>query len=191
MPLGDWQREKDLLQAILPIGKKHGIEEIMPISTADICVADWVQMKCKYGCKKYGKSWCCPPETPAPHQARILLQEYQKALLLCGAIKSTQFYRDNHQKRRKQVQVWKGTVALERQLFLAGYYKAFALVAESCALCRECAYPHDCKFPMDRRPSVESFSIDAFQTLKNIGKRFEIAKDINQEHNCYSIVLLE
>jgi len=191
LSLEDFQRERDCVNAILPIGKKHGIDEILPITTKDICVADWVQMKCKYGCKKFGKSWCCPPETPAPEQARVLLQEYKKALLLCGSIKSSQFYRDNHQKRRKQVQVWKGTVALERQLFLVGYYKAFALVAETCALCRECVYPDDCKFPMDRRPSVESFSIDVFQTLKNIGKQFEIAKDINKEHNCYSIILLE
>lgn len=191
LSLGEFQKERECINAVLPLGKKHGINQILPITTEEICVADWVQMKCKYGCKKFGKSWCCPPETPSAEQARALLGEYKRALLLSGSIKSTQFYRDNHQKRRKQVQVWKGTVALERQLFLAGYYKAFALVAETCALCRECAYPHDCKFPMDRRPSVESLSIDVFQTLKNVGKQFDIAKDINKEHNCYSIILLE
>jgi predicted metal-binding protein len=189
--LEEFQRDRDLVHTILPTGKKHGIDEILLISTESICVSDWVQLKCKYGCKKFAKSWCCPPETPSPDKVRALLTEYKKALFLCGSIKSTQFYRDNHQKRRKQVQVWKGTVALERQLFLSGYYKAFALVAENCALCRECAYPHDCKFPMDRRPSVESFSIDVFQTLQNIGKQFEIAKDVMEEHNCYSLILLQ
>jgi hypothetical protein len=44
---------------------------------------------------------------------------------------------------------------------------------------------------MDRRPSVESFSIDVFQTLQNIGKQFEIAKDVMEEHNCYSLILLQ
>jgi len=189
--LEDFQKASDTLKAIRPIGKPHGIDEIILIDTSEICVADWVQLKCKYGCKKYGKSWCCPPETPSSDRVRSLLNEYSKALLLCGNIKSTQFHRDNHQKRRKQVQVWKGTVAMERQLFLNGYYKAFALIAETCALCKECAYPHDCKFPMERRPSVESFSIDVFQTLKNIGKQFEIAKDVMEEHNCYSLILLE
>lgn len=191
LSLEEFQRERECINAILPLAKKHGIDEILPISTREICVADWVQMKCKYGCKMFGKSWCCPPETPTAEQARALLKEYKKALLICGSTRSTQFYRDNHQKRRKQVQIWKGTVALERRLFLVGYYKAFALVAETCALCRECVYPNDCRFPMDRRPSVESFSIDVFQTLKNIGKQFEIAKDVNKEHNCYSIILLE
>ncbi len=189
--LEDCLKEREILSIIRPLGKKHGIDEIFLISITDICVANWVQLKCKYGCNKFGKSWCCPPETPTPDQVRTTLNEYKKALLLCGSIKSTQFYRDNHQKRRKQVQIWKGTVAMERQLFLAGYYKAFALVAESCALCKECTYPLDCKFPMDRRPSVESFSIDVFKTLQNIGKHFEIAKDVMKEHNCYSLILLE
>jgi predicted metal-binding protein len=191
LSLEDCQKEREILWTIQPLGKKHGIDEILPVNVKDICVANWVQMKCKYGCKKFGKSWCCPPETPTPDQVRSLLNEYKKALLLCGRITSSEFHKDNYQKRRKQVQIWKGTVALERQLFLAGYYKAFALVSESCALCRECTYPHDCKFPMDRRPSVESFSIDVFKTLQNIGKQFEIAKDIMKEHNCYSLILLE
>jgi predicted metal-binding protein len=189
--LDDCQKEREILSTIQPVVRKHGIDEILLINIKDICVADWVMLKCKYGCKKFGKSWCCPPETPVPEQVRTILSEYKKALLLCGSIKSTQFYRDNYQKRRKQVQIWKGTVALERRLFLAGYYKAFALVAESCALCRECTYPQECKFPMDRRPSVESFSIDVFRTLENIGKQFEIAKDIMKEHNCYGLILLE
>jgi predicted metal-binding protein len=119
------------------------------------------------------------------------LNEYKKALVLCGNGANTEFYKDNSQKRRKQVLVWKGTVAIERELFLSEYYRAFALVAENCALCKECLYPHDCKFPSDRRPSVESLSIDVFQTLKNVGKKFRLAKNINEKHNYYSIILLE
>jgi hypothetical protein len=44
---------------------------------------------------------------------------------------------------------------------------------------------------MEKRPSVESSAIDIFQTLKNIGQDFKIAKDVNAEYNCYSIILLE
>ena len=184
-------QQPDIILEIYPIGKKHGIEEIILIGTKDIAVAEWVRLKCKYGCKNYGKSWCCPPETPAPEQTKALINEYDKALLLCGSIRNTHFYKDNHQKRRKQVYLWKATVAVERKLFLSGYYKAFAMVSESCALCKECLYPKECKFPTDRRPSIESLSIDVFQTLKNIGKKFKLAGDITDEYNCYSIILLE
>jgi predicted metal-binding protein len=191
LSFSDFLKEKEILREIRQLGRKYNIDEVVPVMTSNICVAEWVRMKCKYGCKKYGKSWCCPPETPTPDQTKALLNEYQKAIMLVGSSKNTDFYRDSHQKRRRQVHIWKGTVAIERQLFLHGYYKAFALVSETCALCKECAYPDDCKFPTDRRPSLESLSIDVFQTLKNVGRTFRIAKSIVEEHNCYSLILLE
>jgi len=185
------RKEKGILEELRKLGKNYNINEIIPLSTCDISVARWVRLKCKYGCKKYGTSWCCPPETPAPAETKALLSEYSKALLLSGTARNSQFYMDNQKKRRVQVNAWKGTVALERRLFLAGYYKAFALVSENCALCKECAYPDACIFPVDRRPSVESCSIDIFQTLKNIGKPVRLAHDVTDEYNCYSLILLE
>jgi predicted metal-binding protein len=185
------QTEQDIINELRELGGRYSIHEIVPLKTSDICVAQWVRLKCKYGCRKYGTNWCCPPETPSPDETKALLSEYKKALLLCGTSRNGQFYMDNQRKRRVQVNAWKGTVALERRLFLEGYYKAFALVSENCALCKKCSYPDACAFPMDRRPSVESCAIDIFQTLRNIGKAFSLAHDVNEEYNCYSIILLE
>jgi predicted metal-binding protein len=187
----DSRKKKEILTELEEIGEKYNINEIIPLKTEDICVAPWVHLKCKFGCSKYGKSWCCPPETPDPEQMRIVLDGYREALLLCGKIKNGDFYKDNQRKRRIQVNTWKGTLALERRLFLAGYYKAFGLVSEKCALCKTCTYPRECKFPGDRRPSVESCSIDIFQTLKNIGIQFQLAQEVSSEYNSYGIILLE
>ena len=183
--------EQDFLTKLRSLGKRYNINQIVPLRTKDICVAHWVRLKCKYGCTKYGTTWCCPPETPTPEKTKVMLSEYSTALMLCAKFGNGHFYKNDNEKRRIQVHTWKGTVALERQLFLWGYYKAFALVAESCALCKECLYPDQCRFPEYRRPSVESCSIDVFQTLKNIGKEFYLAKDVSQEYNHYSIILLE
>ncbi len=186
----DWQ-DQDILAKARNFAKKYNIHTILPLDTKDISVAHWVRLKCKYGCQKYGKSWCCPPETPPPEKTEAMLNEYKKALLLIGRLRNTDFYKNNAKKRKINVNTWKGTVALERFLFLSGYYKAFSLVSECCALCKKCEYPVDCKFPMDRRPSVESCSIDIFQTLRTIGERIQIAQNIQDEYNCYSIILLE
>jgi len=185
------RKEKEIIAQLGKLGKKYNINEIIPLNTSDICVASWVHLKCKYGCDKYGKSWCCPPETKKKKKMQVILKEYRRALLLCGVLRNGDFYKDNQRKRRIQVNTWKGTLALERRLFLAGYYKAFGLVSEYCALCKACTYPQACKFPKDRRPSVESCSIDIFQTLRNINKQFKIAQNVTDEYNCYSIILLE
>jgi predicted metal-binding protein len=189
--IDDSRNKKELISELEKIGRKYNINEIVPIKADAITIAPWVRLKCKYGCSKYGKSWCCPPETPDPEKMQIILEGYREALLLCGTIKNGDFYRENQKKRRIQVNTWKGTLALERRLFLAGYYKAFGLVSENCALCKTCPYPRECKFPRDRRPSVESCSIDIFRTLENIGRQFKIAQDVTAEYNCYSIILLE
>jgi predicted metal-binding protein len=187
----DSRKKKEILSELEEIGEKYNINEIIPLKTEDISVAPWVHLKCKYGCSKYGKSWCCPPETPDPEQMKIVLGGYREALLLCGKIKNGDFYKNNQRKRRIQVNTWKGTLVLERRLFLAGYYKAFGLVSENCALCKTCTYPRECKFPRDRRPSVESCSIDIFQTLKNINIQYRLAQTVASEYNSYSMILLE
>lgn len=185
------KRDTDLILWLLRLARPYDIHDITPISTSDICVADWVRLKCKYGCSRYGTSWCCPPETPEPNEMKAILKGYERALLLSGRVKNGQFYRDNSSKRRIQVRKWKGPVALERHLFLAGYYKAFSLVSETCALCRECAYPEKCTFPTLRRPSVESCSIDILGTLRTVGRDFQIAGNVNEEYASYSLILLE
>jgi predicted metal-binding protein len=72
-----------------------------------------------------------------------------------------------------------------------GYYKAFGLVGECCALCKECTYPGNCRFPQEKRPAVESFSIDVIGTLQLLGKTPQVAENTNDSFNYYSIILLE
>ncbi|MCG2774312.1 MAG: DUF2284 domain-containing protein [Desulfobacterales bacterium] len=179
------------IQRLLKKGKDYGLEAIFPFSTEKIVVAEWVRMKCHYGCSHYDTNWCCPPATPSSDQARVILGEYSLALLLVGNQNCQEFYLNNGRKRAKQVRYWKGTVSLERLLFLEGYYKAFSLVGETCALCKECTYPEACRFPQERRPAVESFSIDVIGTLQNLGKTSRVARHVSESFGYYGIILVE
>jgi predicted metal-binding protein len=180
-----------LIQRLLTKGRSYGLNAVFPFGIDEIVVAEWVHLKCRYGCSRFNTNWCCPPATPDPDRVRAILAEYRWALLLVGSKTCADFYRDNHRKRAMQVRCWKGTVSLERMLFLQGYYKAFSLVGECCALCRECAYPDDCRFPQEKRPSVESFSIDVIGTLKNLGTTSTVASHTAETFNYYGIILLE
>ena len=187
----DWGVPPLLLKDLLKKGKRFNIEEIIPFSPKDINVAQWVSLKCRYGCSRYGTSWCCPPATPGLDKVEHLLSEYSLALLLVGTQRFPEFYKNNHQKRLRQIRSWKGTISLERSLFLDGYYKAFSLVGEACALCKECAYPEDCRFPAERRPSLESLSIDVIGTLKKLGRTPRIAQHHCEAYSYYAIILVE
>lgn len=180
-----------LVQRLGDAGKKYGLSAVFPFSIDKINVAEWVHLKCRYGCSNYNTNWCCPPATPNPDKVRSILSEYSKALLLVGSKSCSDFYRNNVRKRASQVRCWKGTLSLERLLFLEGYYKAFSLVGECCALCKECAFPESCRFPQEKRPSVESFSIDVIGTLKNLGTTSQVATHTQDTFNYYGIILLE
>ena len=179
-----------VLQQIRQKGLASGLSEVIPFASKDIEVARWVNLKCRYGCNRYNTSWCCPPATPGTDEAREILSEYTAALLLVGNQRCPEFYLNNAKKRVKQVRIWKGAVALERMLFLEGYYKAFSLVSENCGLCKECTYPKACRFPQEKRPSVESFSIDMMGTLRNLDIKPRIATQTNQSFQYYGIILV-
>jgi predicted metal-binding protein len=180
-----------LTQRLLEKGRSYGLNAIFPFNIDKIAVAEWVHLKCRYGCNHYNTNWCCPPATPDPDKVRAILSEYSTALLLVGTTNCSDFYLNNERKRISQVRCWKGTISLERMLFLEGYYKAFSLVGECCALCKECAYPDDCRFPQEKRPSVESFCIDVIGTLKNLGTTSEVATKTCETYSYYGIILLE
>ena len=80
--------------------------------------------------------------------------------------------------------------ALERDFFLAGFYKAFALGAGHCQLCPECTLK-DCRNPKIARPSVESCGIDIYSTVRNNGYHIEVLKDLPNTMNIFCLVLIE
>lgn len=172
-------------------GRQYGVETILPFRVNNIVVAQWVNLKCRYGCSQYKANWSCPPATPDLDEVKTIFSEYSTALLLVGNQNRNDFYKDSNRNRTDQVKYWKGTVSLERMLFLKGYDKAIGLVSGACSLCKQCAYPDACRFPMEKRPTVESFYIDLVGTLKNLGIDTKVALELHETFKYYSIILLD
>ena len=75
-----------LTQRLLEKGKSYGLTAIFPFAIDKIVVAEWVRLKCHYGCSRFGSNWTCPPATPGPDKVRGIINEYELALLLVGAV---------------------------------------------------------------------------------------------------------
>ena len=144
------------------------------IEPASVVTADWVRWKCRWGCNRYGTSWCCPPRSPEPAETRRVLDSYRTALLV---------HFDN------DTRVTRAMVKLEREAFLAGWYRAFALGAGPCSLCKTCDLEH-CRHEK-ARPSMEACGIDVFATARANGWPIETLTDRSKPENAYGLLLVE
>jgi predicted metal-binding protein len=156
-----------------------GADDAKIIKTDSIVTGPWVRWKCRYGCDGYNSSLCCPPNTPDYRETREMVDSYEKALLV---------HCTDNSNRTKDLS--KIVVALEREVFLAGHFKAFALGAGPCNLCGECSM-EVCRHAEKARPSMESCGIDVFSTARNNGYIIEVLVDYSCQMNRFGMVLIE
>lgn len=158
------------------------------IKPRDIVVAQWVRMKCMFGCGEYGHNASCPPNVPPVKDCRDLFDEYDAAVMLHFP-KQVPKPEDRHAWTRE---VNARLLELERAVFLAGYQKALLLAIDSCTLCSECAGERTrCKIPRSARPTPEAMAVDVFSTARGAGFPIEVLRDTTQEMNRYAILLIE
>ena len=106
---------------------------------AEIVVAEWVRMKCLFGCREYGQNAACPPNTPPVDDCARFFREYKRAAVFHFA-KTVDRPEDRHAWSRKlNLELLK----LEQEVFKAGYVKAFLLFFDSCGICLDCAEEPD------------------------------------------------
>jgi predicted metal-binding protein len=79
---------------------------------------------------------------------------------------------------------------LEREIFLAGFYKALGFGSGPCRGCPECNFD-GCRHPEDARPSMEACGIDVFATVRANGCPIEVVRDEGDEQNYYGLVLID
>ena len=154
--------------------KKLGAKQAKIISPKSVVVAEWVRMKCQFGCGGFGQSLTCPPHSPLPEETRRALSFYKAAILVRGDA-----YTNIHALIPK----------LEKEIFLDGYYKAFGMAAGPCQLCAKCA--KFCRHPEETRPSLEACGIDVYATVRANGYPIKVLKDSRCQGNYYGIVLIE
>ena len=160
--------------------KERGVDEAKIIDPHSVVTAEWVRMKCQFGCSGFGMSLCCPPHSPPPDLTRKVLDSYKKAILL-------------HRKLGKG-EKGKGfnrtVVRLEEEMFLEGYYKAWSLGAGPCRLCKECDL-RGCRYGDEARPSMEACGIDVFKTVRDHGFSIDVLRTREESRSSFGLILAE
>jgi predicted metal-binding protein len=153
----------------------HGALAAKMISPVAVRTGQWVRWKCQFGCDGFGSSLVCPPHTPTPEQTRKMLDEYRRAVLFESPLR----------------QAKKIAAALERELFLAGYYKALGLGAGPCRLCPTCDFEKGCRHAELARPAMEAVGIDVYATARGAGFVINVVRGRSDPQHYFGLVLIE
>jgi predicted metal-binding protein len=164
-----------------------GCDRAKMIDPASVAVAQWVRMKCLYGCDEPGVYKTCPPDgAPALDDTRALLREYSRGILLgVGPLQGEQ-HSDEESRRLNDA-----ALALERELFLAGFHKTWTMGAGPCDICAACSQGNPCPTPELARPSMEGCGVDVFTTVRRAGWEIEVVKDRDDEYRYFALVLVD
>ncbi|MEN3054928.1 MAG: DUF2284 domain-containing protein [Candidatus Methanosuratincola petrocarbonis] len=169
------------LNELCRVAVSLGAEDARVIKPEEVVVGNWVRMKCQYGCDGYGRTLACPPFSPTPEGFSRVLSEYRHAILVRMTppdLKEFSLFCHDLMLR------------LEREAFLRGHYKAFALTIDGCPYCEECNL-ESCVHPEKLRPSMEGCGIDVFATVKKAGYEIGVYKDRSAKPSFYGLLLVE
>ncbi|NWF94088.1 MAG: DUF2284 domain-containing protein [Syntrophaceae bacterium] len=158
-----------------------GMDGAKVIDPRSIVTAQWVRMKCQFGCPGFGMSLCCPPCTPTPDVTRKVIDSYEKAILLHRRLQRGERSRGFNET----------VVRLEIEIFLDGYYKAWSMGSGPCRLCKTCDPKGVCKHGYEARPAMEACGIDVFKTARDNGFPIEVVRSHEEERNLYGVILVE
>jgi predicted metal-binding protein len=158
-----------------------GVDGAKRIDPRSVATADWVRMKCQFGCTGFGLSLCCPPHSPTPDITRKVIDSYEKAILLHRRLK----------KGERSRLLNEIMVRLEIEIFLDGSYKAWSMGSGPCRLCRECDLTAPCKHGYEARPSMEACGIDVFKTARDNGFSIKVVRTHEEERNVFGLILVE
>jgi len=164
------------LSNFVGLALKFGAREAKVIHAATVECETWVRLKCQFGCGGYAKRLTCPPLTPTPEETAAVVACYKRAILI--------HCRDND--------IVNDIIPrLEREVFLAGYYKALGFGSGPCHLCDRCDVTGRCVHPDSARPSMEACGIDVYATAHANRFPIHVVRSRREEGDYYGLVLVD
>jgi predicted metal-binding protein len=155
--------------------------KIIPVSK--IVTSEWVRLKCQFGCDGYQRRRTCPPLSPPPSVTRRMLRDFSGAIFIAFRVPHAEVERRLRRKGRKLL------ASLERELFLDGYYSAFAMGFGPCNICPACDLSSHCKYPEIARPSMEACGIDVYATARGAGFPLRVVRTYEEGCSLCGLVL--
>lgn len=168
--------------------RENGYADYKWIDPQQIIVAQWVRMKCMFGCGEYGRGAACPPNTPSVDECERFFREYADAIIL-----HFEGRMDNPDDRHAwSAKINARLVKLERAVFLSGFERAFMLFMDSCAFCKECSGKREtCEQPRMARPAPEAMAVDIYSTVRRFGFEINVRTEYKQKMDRFAFLMIK
>jgi predicted metal-binding protein len=134
-------------------------------------------LKCRWGCEDYFQDNIRCHTRGTTYRERVeMIKSYHNILVI-----------HSHDARALS----KAVLEIEKTAFLDGYYFAFAI--RTCNLCEACVVNQKipCPTPEKVRPCDQSFGIDVYKTVRNLGFPCEVFQNREDIQNRYGFVFLD
>lgn len=161
----------------MDVAKSLDMANARLISPKDIFFDIRAILKCRWGCEDYSENSIRCGTRNTTFQERVqMVKRYNHILLV-----------HSHDARGLSAAV----LEIERTAFLDGHYFAFAIRA--CNVCKVCAAQlgNPCPNPNKVRPCDQSFGIDVYRTVRNLGLPCAVLHREHDVQNRYGFVLLD
>jgi predicted metal-binding protein len=207
------EADKTNFEFLRDLALELGATAAKVIPADEVVVEDRVVLKCRVGCKEYGKTLMCPPYAPSVDEFRKILSEYSYALvfklkshaeataevakLLSKNENDPSLTEEMKEKIRDFWASWKAEkkelvkkiCALEKAAMSRGYTLALGFTTGSCVICDECNVEEKmCTHPTEARYSAQAVGINVLQTLENAGMPIPYPFEKNPES--FGLVLI-
>ncbi len=181
-------------QFLAKLALEKGAADAKIIPTTKVVVEDRVVLKCKVGCKQYGKTLACPPYTPSAEEFRKIVSEYSYAMFMkfvSNAQADTEVLKKlmvaetdptvSKEIKEKAAKFWKdwkedkqnilqSVVDLEKAAMNKGYSLALSFISGHCQLCEKCnTETRICRHPELARWSEDAVGVNVKKTAANAG----------------------
>jgi predicted metal-binding protein len=161
----------------IDLAKSLNMVDAKLISPQDIYFDIRAILKCRWGCEDFFRDNIKCHTRNTSLQERIEMIKAYKNILLVHSHDATAL---------SEV-----VLELEKAAFLDGYHFSFAI--RCCNLCKSCAVDlgKPCPTPERVRPCDQSFGIDVYKTVRNLGLPCDVLQSKEDAQNRYGFVLIE
>ena len=159
------------LDELRKLAAEAGMTECGTVNVADVNFSHEVRKMCEADvCRKYGRTWACPPAVGTIEECRDKCRRYRTLLLFSRKREIEDSF--DFEGMEEAAREFKRAARKFEALIKPRFSHYLMLSNEGCGECTACAYPEPCRLPGRAHGSIEAYGIMVSETAAAAGIKY-------------------